>query len=275
MGVLNCTPDSFSDGGQFLGERAALERALCMLDEGADLIDVGAESTRPTAATVAPAEQSARIGGLIRDLARRGAQVSIDTTSAEVARRALDDGAVCINSVDLAAAASLAAIARSYDASLVLMHSRGPMTRMPGFSATEEKAYGDVVSDVAREWSVARDEAVDAGLARDRILLDPGLGFHKSARHSLELCARLGELALLGHPVLVGPSRKSFVAVVSAPVGAPIAPPGERLGATLAACLLCARQGAAVLRIHDVAEVRQALRFERATALVQREAPRV
>jgi len=262
MGVLNCTPDSFSDGGQFLDERSALEHAERMLAGGADLIDVGAESTRPRAVRVAPDEQIARIGSIVRVLSRAGALVSIDTTSPDVAARALDDGAILVNSVELTPAAALARVVKERGAALALMHSRGAMFEMAGFSATAERAYDDVVADVKREWSSARDAAALAGLDPRDIICDPGLGFHKSARHSLELCARLGELLLLGHPILVGPSRKSFLAIVSARPGAPPAPASERLGATIAACLLCARNGAAILRIHDPAEVRQAIAFE-------------
>lgn len=262
MGVLNCTPDSFSDGGQFLDERAALEHAERMLACGADLIDIGAESTRPRAERVDPEQQIARIGAIVRTLARAGAHVSIDTCSPVVAARALDDGAILINSVELAPAAELGRVAHERGAALALMHSRGAMSQMSGFSATEERAYGDVVADVKREWSSARDQAAGAGLGAENIVCDPGLGFHKSARHSLELCTRLRELASLGHPILVGPSRKSFLAIASARPGDVPAPVSQRLGATIAACLLCARNGAAILRVHDPAEVRQALAFE-------------
>jgi dihydropteroate synthase len=264
MGVLNRTPDSFSDGGRFLGDGDAIAAAETMLRDGALIIDVGAESTRPNSEPVAPAEQIARLGDIIPALCRLGAFVSIDTTSAEVAARAVDQGASVVNSVDLRSADSLATIAKRGGAMLALMHSRGSMTAMPGFSRTEERAYGDVVRDVLAEWSVAKDAAVRAGLPAGDILLDPGLGFHKSARHSLELCRRLDELVSAGFDVLVGPSRKSFLAVVTTPDGAAAPPPGERLGATIAACLACSARGAAVLRVHDVAQVRQAIAFDRA-----------
>ncbi|NUP11468.1 MAG: dihydropteroate synthase [Polyangiaceae bacterium] len=268
MGVLNCTPDSFSDGGQFLDERRALQHAESMLEQGARIIDVGAESTRPGSQRVPARDQLERIGGLVRALHARGAVVSIDTTSTEVAARALDDGASLVNSVELAPARSLAEVAKSRGASLALMHSLGAMADMPGFSSTPEDAYGDVVADVKGALERARDEAVDAGLPPDDVVLDPGLGFHKSAHHSLELCARLEEIVSLGHPVLVGASRKSFLAAVTAAAGERPAPPSERLGATIAACLLCARKGAAILRVHDPASVRQALAFEEAAAHV-------
>lgn len=262
MGVLNCTPDSFSDGGQYLDERSALEHAESMLARGAHIIDVGAESTRPGSTRISASEQLERLGDIVRALCSRGALVSVDTTLPEVAARVLEDGAVLINSVELGPARELAEIARSYDAALALMHSLGPMSEMPGFSACPDGTYDDVVADVKAALARARDEASRVGLAADDIVLDPGLGFHKSARHSLELCARLDEIVALGHPVLVGPSRKSFLAAATTPPGQPLPPPSERLGATIASCLLCARKGASILRIHDPAEVRQAIAFE-------------
>lgn len=263
MGVLNCTPDSFSDGGQFLDERSALRHAERLLTEGAELLDLGAESTRPGAPRVSAEEQLARLGGLIRTLVGWGAAISIDTTLPAVAARALDDGACLVNSVELGPAFVLAGLAHRHDAALCLMHSRGEMTSMPGFSrAGAAGSYGDdVVATVIAEWSVARDEALRAGLAREDVLLDPGLGFHKSAEQSFALSCRCEELTRLGHPVLVGPSRKSYLAAVTALPGAALAPADRRLGGTIAACLSLAQKGVAVLRVHDVAEVGQALRL--------------
>ncbi len=264
MGVLNCTPDSFSDGGLYLDERRALEHAERMIDAGASIIDVGAESARPGAAKVAASEQIARALPIVSALALRGVLVSIDTTDCDVAARMLDAGAAMVNSVELGGAAALAAVARRSDAALVLMHSRGSMEHMPGFSDAPERSYSDVVVDVLTEWRRARDAALASGLDRDSIVFDPGLGFHKSAEHSLTLVRRLGELAAAGHAVLVGPSRKSFLAVVTRRAGREHAPASERLGATIAACLACAERGAAILRVHDVHEVAQALAFEAA-----------
>ncbi len=265
MGVLNATPDSFSDGGQFLDPHAARMHAEHLLARGADVIDVGAESTRPGAPAVSAEQQLARIGDLVEVLARQGVLVSIDTTSDAVARKALDDGAVLVNSVDPAASASLARVAKPFGAMLALMHSRGSMTTMAGFSRAEENAYDDVVEDVARELGAARDAAVDAGVSAADVLLDPGLGFHKSARHSLALLAHLDRIVALGHPVLVGPSRKSFFASMTTAPGKPVPPPAERLGGTIAACLVAADRGAAMLRVHDPAEVAQALSLWRAS----------
>jgi dihydropteroate synthase len=264
MGVLNATPDSFSDGGQFLDPRAAQRHAEHLLACGAAVIDVGAESTRPGAPAVSAEEQLARIGDLVKALSKSGALVSIDTTSELVAKHALDDGAVLVNSVDPASSDALARVARPFGAMLALMHSRGSMTPMAGFSRADENAYDDVVEDVARVLGRARDAALEAGLSRGDILLDPGLGFHKSARHSLTLLAHLDRLSALGHELLVGPSRKSFVASVTTAPGKPVPAPSERLGGTIAACLIAADRGAAMLRVHDPFEVGQALSLHRA-----------
>ena len=257
MGILNRTPDSFSDGGRFVDDGAAGAQIDAMIDEGAVIIDIGAESTQPGATAISATEQLARLGGVVAAAAARGVLVSIDTTSPEVAARALRDGARMVNSVSLEPAAELGALAAAHGASLVLMHSRGAMADMPAFSSYPDDAYTDVVADVAREWSLAADRALRAGLPREDLVLDPGLGFFKNARHSLELCARLDELAALGFPVLVGPSRKSFVARAAGEE--PPAPAHRRLGGSLAVALACVERGAAIVRAHDVAETRQAL----------------
>lgn len=257
MGILNRTPDSFSDGGRFVDDGAAVAHIEAMISEGATIIDVGAESTRPGSAPIDDAEQLARLGGAVRAAAERGVLVSIDTTSCAVAEKALRDGARIVNSASLEPAAELGALAASHGAALVLMHSRGAMGAMPGFSVYADDAYGDVVADVAREWSAAAERALRAGLPHDHLVLDPGLGFCKNARHSLALCARIDELCALGFPVLVGPSRKSFVTRVAGET--PPAPPDRRLGGSLAAAIACVERGASIVRTHDVAETRQAL----------------
>ena len=263
MGVLNCTPDSFSDGGLFGDEAAAVSRAADLIAAGAAVIDVGAESTRPGSAAVSAREQVARLGGIVRKIAALGALVSIDTTLPEVAEFALGEGAVVVNTVSLEPAAELGALAARRGAALVLMHSRGAMSAMKGFSVYADDAYLDVVSDVGREWSEAAGRALAAGLPRESLVLDPGLGFAKNAQQSIAICARLGELCALGFPVLVGPSRKSFLARVASPEG-PLAPPNERLGGTVAAVLACVAKGAAIARVHDVAAVAQALAVDEA-----------
>lgn len=256
MGVLNVTPDSFSDGGRYLGSEAARQRVDELLAEGADIIDIGGESARPRAEQVPADEQIARIReALLYATRERGALVSIDTTSPKVARFALEHGAALVNDVSCLADIELARVCAEHGAALVLMHSRGWMRSMPGFSEMPIDAYGDVVTDVASEWERARDRAVIAGLEPEAVLFDPGLGFFKNALHSLELVRRLDELNRLGHAIVVGPSRKSFLVKAAAAS----APPEERLGGTIAACLACVDRGAAILRVHDVAQVRQAI----------------
>lgn len=264
MGILNLTPDSFSDGGRYFDAEAARRRIDELVSEGADIIDIGAESTRPGALPVTAPEQIARIGGAVREACARGAVVSIDTTLPEVAAHALAEGASVVNSISPEPAAELARVAAAHGAALVLMHSRGSMADMRGFSVWDDDAYGDVVDDVSRELGAAARRAEAAGLDAREILLDPGLGFSKNAHHSLALCARLAELVALGFDVLVGPSRKSFVARAAAAEGEPLAPPGDRLGGTIAAAIACVARGARVVRVHDVAATRQALRVARA-----------
>jgi dihydropteroate synthase len=264
MGVVNRTPDSFFDGGHFLGDASARSHVERLLRDGADVLDIGAESTRPGAPAIAPREQMERLGDAIAYAVSLGATVSVDTTSPEVARFALEQGARMINSVALEPARDLAELAVAFDADLVLTHCRGSMTRMPGFSTYDSAAYGDVVRDVANEWSAAAGAALAVGLAAPRLWFDPGLGFTKNAEQSLELCVRLRELkSALGHPFLVGASRKSYLGAVTARGGVP-APASERLGASLAAALDCASKGADMLRVHDVAETVQALAYQRA-----------
>jgi dihydropteroate synthase len=259
MGVCNRTPDSFFDGGRFLEDAAASSLVARLVAEGAQIVDIGAESTRPGASPVCADEQIARIGGLVRASAAAGAVVSVDTTSPIVAEWALGEGARIVNTVSLEPAGELGAIAARHGASLVLMHCRGSMTEMRGYSVYADDAYDDVVSAVAREWSAAAERALASGLPREDLVFDPGLGFAKNARQSVELCARLDELVALGFPVLVGPSRKSFLARVAAGDAEELAPPAERLGGTIAAVLACVARGAAIVRVHDVAPVKQAL----------------
>jgi len=261
MGVLNVTPDSFSDGGLYLDPQAAKRRVDELIRLGADIIDIGGESTRPGAPPVAPESQIARIEhAVIYAAQERRAVVSVDTTSPQVAAHALALGASIVNDVSCLADPALARVVAAAGASLILMHARGSMTDMRGFSDAPGDAYTDVVDDVRREWSAARERAVAEGLDTRDIVLDPGLGYMKNAAHSIELLRRLGELASLGARILVGPSRKSFIAKT---VGTDVAPT-ERLGGSIAACLAAVDRGAAILRVHDVFEVRQALTIHRA-----------
>lgn len=280
MGILNVTPDSFSDGGRYLVPESALERAHVLVSEGADIVDVGAESTRPGAEPVSAALQIERIGSVIRHVASLGALVSIDTISPEVATWALEEGASIVNSISPEPAAELGAIAARRGAALVLMHSRGSMQSMKGYSVYDDEAYTDVTEEVAASLREAADRARNAGLDKRDILLDPGLGFSKNARHSLELCGSVQCLLDLGYDVLVGASRKSFLAKASAGAGVVAVPPSERLGGSIAAALACVARGARVVRVHDVAPTVQALSvaaaIEAATAqrLLRAQTPR-
>jgi len=254
MGVVNATPDSFYASGRSESHDAARRRIDQLCAEGAEIADIGGESSRPGAAVVSDAEQVARIEpALLHALASNKLWVSVDTTSPRVAERMLEIGAVLVNDVSCLADVELARVTARHGATLILMHTRGSLGSMAGFSDYPDDAYEDVVSDVKREWCAARDRAMAAGLSQDRIWFDPGIGFGKNARQSFELLRRLGELRDLGVPVVVGASRKSFIRAVD-DVG-----PEERLGGTIAACLWCAAQGANVLRVHDVRAVRQAL----------------
>lgn len=254
MGVLNVTPDSFFDGGRFLDPNRAAARVRELVAEGATLVDIGGESTRPGSEPVPAEVQIERIEGAVRAaLATENAWVSIDTTSPIVADRMLELGAHVINDVSCLREPELGAVVARHGAALILMHSRGPMSEMKGYSQYPDDAYHDVVTDVLVDWRAARDRAVALGVPRERIWLDPGLGFAKNARQSFELLARTAELAREGATVVVGPSRKSFIAAADP------APAEERLGGTVAACLFAARAGAAVLRVHDVRAVKQAL----------------
>jgi dihydropteroate synthase len=254
MGVVNATPDSFYQAGRSESRAAALARVNQLRSEGAEIVDIGGESSRPGAAAVAPDEQIARVEPAVAHAVQVGQlRVSIDTTSPLVAERMLAIGAVFVNDVSCLADPDLAQVTAKAGATLILMHTRGALGSMAGFSDYPDDAYEDVVSDVRREWCAARDRAVAAGLPRERVWFDPGIGFGKNARQSFELLRRLAELRDLGVPVVVGASRKSFIRAVDD------AGPEERLGGTIAACLWCAAQGADVLRVHDVRAIRQAL----------------
>jgi dihydropteroate synthase len=262
MGVCNVTPDSFSDGGRYFSLEDAKARVRLLLSEGADFIDVGGESTRPGAAAVPPREQLSRVLGVVAFAVELGACVSIDTADPEVAVQSLDAGACIVNDVSCLRDGELASACASHRAPLVLMHSREPMSELQGFSAYPDDAYGDVVKDVIAEWSAAADRAASRGVTREALVMDPGLGFAKNTRQSRALLAGTGMIArAVGVPVCVGASRKSFL-VASEPV-AKRAKPADRLGASVAAALVAARQGAAILRVHDVRATAQAIDLER------------
>jgi dihydropteroate synthase len=249
--VLNVTPDSFSDGGRFLDPDAAVEQALRLASEGADLIDVGGESTRPGAPEVTEEEELRRVLPVLTRLARARfpVPISIDTSKAGVARAALDAGALLVNDVRGLADPAMARVVAEAGAPVVLMHMRGTPRDM-----RERARYQDLLGEVRVELRAAMDRAVEAGVLEDRILLDPGIGFAKTAEQSVEVLGRLPELLSLGRPLLVGPSRKSFIGAITG------APPEERLAGTLAAVTAAVLGGAAFIRVHDVGPSRQAVR---------------
>jgi dihydropteroate synthase len=253
MGVLNVTPDSFSDGGLYLDPDRALARGLSLFEEGADIVDVGGESTRPGSGGPLDAqEEIRRVAPVIRGLRDRGAGLlSVDTTKAAVARAALDAGADLVNDVSgFSYDPGLAPLVGERRVPAVLMHLRGDFASMH-----RQPRYDDVMGEVAAELqeAVARGEA--AGVSRDQVILDPGIGFAKDASHSLEAIRRLRELAVLDRPLLVGPSRKSFIGKVLD------LPAGDRLLGTAAAVAACVLGGAHVVRVHDVKEMVQVVRL--------------
>jgi len=251
VGVLNVTPDSFSDGGLYLDPARAAEQALRLAAEGADLVDVGGESTRPGAPPVSVEEEVARVVPVLERLSAMGfpLPVSVDTSKPEVARRALDAGAAMVNDVRGLADPELADLVAGSGVPAVIMHMRGTPRDMQW-----RAVYRDVTAEVRLELADALERAERRGVDRRRVILDPGLGFAKTADQSLEVLARLEELHALGRPLLVGPSRKSFLA---APTGAAV---GDRLPGTLAAVSAAVLAGAAFVRVHDVAPARQAAR---------------
>jgi dihydropteroate synthase len=260
-GILNVTPDSFWDGGRHAGVEAAVRHAADMVEAGADLIDIGGESTRPGATGVSPDEEIARVIPVVDAVRSEWPRlpISVDTVKAAVARAALAAGVAIINDVSgLRLDAGLAAEIARAGAGIVLMHSRGGVDRMARYELAD---YGpDPVADVTAELGAAVDRARAGGIADDAIVLDPGLGFAKRTPHSLALLAGLERLTILGHPILVGPSRKRFIGEAG---GAAI-PAGERLEGTLAACVIALLHGAAIFRVHDVAPARRALDFAHA-----------
>jgi dihydropteroate synthase len=256
MGVVNVTPDSFSDGGLWLSPDAAIAHGHRMLAEGADLIDVGGESTRPGAQRVPQAEELRRVLPVVRALAEDGAVVSIDTMRAPVAQAALEAGAVIVNDVSAGQAdPEMARLVATGGAPYVAMHWRGPSATMDALAR-----YGDVVADVARELTARVGAMVDAGVDPRQLILDPGLGFAKNADHNWSLLAGLDRLVGLGRPVLVGASRKRFLgSLLAGPVGAPL-PPDRRDDATAATTVLAAAAGAWAVRVHAVRASADAVR---------------
>jgi dihydropteroate synthase len=253
MGVVNVTPDSFSDGGRWLDPEAAVRRGLALVAEGADLVDVGGESTRPGAGRISAEEEQRRVLPVVDALARAGVVVSIDTMRADVADEALACGAALVNDVSGGLAdAAMPELAADARVPFVAMHWRGASDRME-----ELAVYRDVVADVRDELARRVEALVAAGVDEDRIVLDPGFGFAKRAEHGWALLAHLDVLATLGRPLLVGTSRKRFLAQALAVPPAPDGPgdpadPGERDDATAATSALAAAAGAWAVRVHEV-----------------------
>ncbi|MFW5947002.1 MAG: dihydropteroate synthase [Gemmatimonadota bacterium] len=262
MGILNVTPDSFWDGGRHAGLDAALRHAETLLAGGADLVDVGGESTRPGAEPVPEEEERARVVPLVRALVAEWPDlvVSVDTVKSSVARAALDAGAAVINDVSaLRLDPGLGELCAGRGAGVVLMHSRGPVDRMASYQLAD---YGaDVVGEVVGELGDALERARAAGIDDDAVVLDPGLGFSKRTEHSAAVLRELPRLGSLGRPLLVGPSRKRFVGELAGGLGTE-----DRLPGTVAACVVALLRGARLFRVHDVAPMRHALAVAEAVA---------
>ena len=256
MGVVNVTPDSFSDGGLWLDPDAAVRHGLDLLDQGADLLDVGGDSTRPGAGRPPVEEELRRVLPVVRELAAAGARVSIDTMRAEVAQAALSAGAALVNDVSGGLAdPAMAGVVADAGVPFVVMHWRGPSSGMD-----ELATYSDVVAEVRDELSARVEALVEQGVARSQLVLDPGLGFAKRADHNWQLLAHLDVLTALGRPLLVGASRKRFLgSLLAGPDGEP-RPAQRRDDATAATSVLIALAGAWCVRVHDVPATADAVR---------------
>lgn len=263
MAVLNITPDSFSDGGQFFDPDRALQQALRMEAEGADLIDVGGESTRPGAAPVSVEEEIRRVVPIVERLSKQLAiPISIDTTKSEVAQRAIEAGASIINDVSgFMRDPRMLSVAANGKSGLVIMHTKGTPQTMQ-----RHPRYRDLIGEIHRFLSERIDAAAAHRIPRNRIAIDPGIGFGKTANHNLKILHRLGDFSDLGVPLLVGPSRKSFIGRILD------LPPSERLEGTAAAAAIAVFQGARIIRVHDikplvrVVRVAEAIRREERTS---------
>jgi dihydropteroate synthase len=255
MGILNVTPDSFSDGGHRADARAAIAAGLAMAADGADIVDIGGESTRPGAAPVPPDVEQDRVLPVIRTLAADGLCLSVDTRNASTMRAALAAGARIVNDVSALAHDKLSAgVVAEHACPVVLMHMRGTPATM-----NEHAVYEDAAAEVRTELSLRIEAAIQAGIQLEQIAIDPGIGFAKRPAHSRMVLRGLPDLVSLGYPVLVGLSRKSFIGAFTEE-----SEPGQRLPGSLAAGLFAVQNGASILRVHDVRETVQALRVWRA-----------
>ena len=255
MGVVNVTPDSFSDGGAWLDAGAAIAHGLELVEQGAAILDVGGESTRPGAEPVSEAEELRRVVPVLEGLAGAGARLSIDTSKAAVAAAALDAGATIVNDVTaLRGDPAMATLVAERGCDVCLMHMLGEPRTMQ-----VEPAYDDVVADVKAFLAQRMRFAIEQGIAEERVWLDPGIGFGKTIDHNLALLARLDELVALGRPLVVGTSRKSFLGTITG------RDPQHRVAGTIASIVLALARGASIFRVHDVAEARDALLVAAAT----------
>jgi len=248
MGIVNITPDSFSDGGQFFDRDRAIAHARDLVSQGADILDIGAESTRPGARVVQAEEELERLMPVLQDLRDIGVPISIDTSKPAVMRAALAAGASMINDINALQAEGATAAVRDSDRAICLMHSRGTPQTMQSLAQ-----YQNVVAEVKQFLAQRLAACEAAGIARDRLVIDPGFGFAKRSPHTLTLLRELHTLTELGVPVLAGISRKSTLGKITG------RPDGERVSASVAAALLAAQRGAAIVRVHDVAPTRDAL----------------
>jgi dihydropteroate synthase len=256
MGIVNVTPDSFADGGRYLDPAAAVRHARDLVAEGADLLDVGAESTRPGSPGVPAGEERARLLPVLeRLLDGPPCPVSVDTSKPDVAEAALALGAHMVNDITaLSGGPELARVCAAHGAALTVMHMQGTPRTMQA-----DPRYDDLLGEVRAGLETAVGAAEAAGVAPDAICVDPGIGFGKTVGHNLTLLKRLDAFRSLGKPILVGPSRKSFIGALLDHV-----PPAERLEGTLAACVMAVAAGAHIVRVHDVAAVRRAVRVAEA-----------
>ncbi len=250
MGILNITPDSFYDGGRFLSPEKAIDHGLKMVDEGADIIDIGAESTRPGSRPVKAEEQIERLLPVLKGLAKRvKVPISVDTTSARVAEIALNEGCSIINDISgFGFDPKMAKVCARADSFVIVMHIKGRPKTMQ-----KNPVYKDLMQEIVNKLALAIAKGIKAGIRQERIFIDPGIGFGKKLEHNLEILRRLGELRTLGQPIVVGPSRKSFIGMILN------LPPEERLEGTIAAAVIAAKNGASIIRVHDVQKVKRAL----------------
>jgi dihydropteroate synthase len=248
MGVVNVTPDSFSDGGQYATAEAAVAHARQLIDDGADIIDVGGESTRPGAEPVALAEERRRVLPVLEALAGCGRPISVDTRKPELMREAIAAGASLVNDIDALESSEALRIVAGASVAVCLMHKQGEPRTMQ-----QNPHYEDVVREVRDYLAQRVQAALEAGIARERIIIDPGFGFGKTQEHNVALLRQLGVLTALGVPVLAGLSRKAMLGRLTGRA------PGERVHASVAAALFAAERGARILRVHDVTETRDAL----------------